>query len=281
MKPHRIKAVVLRHTYEVLRNANHITYMVYWPVVNIAVWGFFTLYLRHGDRLQPGVLSCLLGAVILWGLFNAFQRDMAVGFLEELWSRNLVGLFASPLSVSEYVTGLIVVTLAKAMVGLSVGALIAWLFYHYDMFPMLPMLFPFILNLVLFAVAMGIVVTGLIFRYTTKFQGMAWSFAVILMPLSCLFYPLKSLPCFLRPIASILPTTQSFEGMREAIESGAFSAVYFRSGLELNLIYFTFAIVFFRWMLEAARSRGLLVKMEGGNRLIHKWQPATKRVAAK
>jgi hypothetical protein len=138
MKPYRIRGVILRHAYEVRRNANHITYMVYWPVVNIAVWGFFTLYLRHGDRLRPGVISCLLGAVILWGMFNAFQRDMAVGFLEELWSRNLVSLFASPLTISEYVTGLIIVTLAKAMVGLIVESLIAWLFYHYDIFPILP-----------------------------------------------------------------------------------------------------------------------------------------------
>lgn len=262
MKLYRIRSVILRHTYEVRRNANHITYMVYWPVVNILVWGFFTLYLRHGDRLQPGILSCLLGAVILWGLFNAFQRDMAVGFLEELWSRNLVSLFASPLSVSEYVTGLIIVTLAKAMVGLFVEALIAWLFYHYDIFPALPTLFPFILNLALFALTMGIVVTGLIFRYTTKFQAMAWSFAGILMPLSCVFYPLSSLPGFLRPIASILPTTHSFEGMREAIEKGGFSAFHFKWGLGLNVVYFIFAIVFFRWMFESARSRGLLVKME-------------------
>src|ERR1700684_2310720 len=164
VKLYRIRSVILRHTYEVIHNANHITYMVYWPVVNILVWGFFTLYLRHGDALKPGVVSCLLGAVILWGLFNAFQRDMAVGFLEELWSRNLVSLFASPLSVSEYVTGLIVVTLAKAVIGLIVESLIALLFYHYNIFPTMPMLLPFILNLVLFAVAMGIIVTGLIFR---------------------------------------------------------------------------------------------------------------------
>jgi ABC-2 type transport system permease protein len=262
MKLYRIKSVVLRHTYEVRRNANHITYMIYLPVVNILVWGFFTLYLRHGDRLQPGILSCLLGAVILWGLFNTFQRDMAVGFLEELWSRNLVSLFASPLTVSEYVTGLIVITLAKAMIGLSVEAVIAWLFYHYDIFPMLPTLIPYILNLVLFALAMGIVVTGLIFRYTTRFQAMAWSFAGILMPLSCVFYPLSSLPSFLRGTASILPTTQSFEGMRQVIQSGGFSVSHFKSGLELNIVYFVFAIAFFKRMFEAARSRGLLVKME-------------------
>jgi ABC-2 type transport system permease protein len=262
MKPYRIKAVIRRHAYEVRRNANHITYMVYWPLVNIAVWGFFTLYLRHGDRLQPGVVNCLLGAVILWGLFNAFQRDMAVGFLEELWSRNLVGLFASPLTVSEYVTGLIIVTLAKAIVSLAVGSLVAWLFYHYDIFPVLLTLFPFILNLVLFALTIGVAVTGLIFRYTTKFQAMAWSFAGLLMPPSCVFYPLSSLPRSLRPIAAILPTTHSFEGMRKAIETGGFSTSHFKSGLELNLIYFILAIFFFRWMFESAKSRGLLVKME-------------------
>jgi ABC-2 type transport system permease protein len=127
---------------------------------------------------------------------------------------------------------------------------------------MLPRLIPFILNLALFALAMGIMVTGLIFRYTTKFQAMAWSFAGILMPLSCVFYPLSSLPSFLRPIAAILPTTQSFEGMREVIERGGFSVSHFRLGLGLNVIYFIFAIFFFRWMFEAARSRGLLVKME-------------------
>jgi ABC-2 type transport system permease protein len=262
MKPYRIRAVILRHAYEVYHNANHVTYMVYWPVVNIVVWGFFTLYLRHGDRLQPGVISCLLGAVILWGLFNAFQRDMAVGFLEELWSRNLVSLFGSPLSVSEYVTGLIIVTLAKAMIGLIVESLIACFFYHYNIFPMVPALIPFILNLALFALTMGIVITGLIFRYTTKFQAMAWSFAGLLMPLSCVFYPLSSLPGFLRPMASVLPTTHSFEGMREVIARGSFSIVDFKWGLELNMIYLIFAIVFFRWMFESARSRGLLVKME-------------------
>jgi ABC-2 type transport system permease protein len=262
MKPYRIKAVILRHAYEVYHNANHITYMVYWPIVNIVVWGFFTLYLRHGDRLRPGVISCLLGAVILWGLFNAFQRDMAVGFLEELWSRNLVSLFASPLSVTEYLTGLLIITFAKALIGLIVESLIACLFYHYNIFPMLVTLIPFILNLALFALTMGIVISGLIFRYTTKFQAMAWSFAGILMPLSCVFYPLSSLPSFLRPMASILPTTHSFEGMREAIERGGFSNTHFNWGLGLNMIYLIFAVLFFRSMFEAARSRGLLVKME-------------------
>ena len=154
-------------------------------------------------------------------------------------------------------------TLAKAMVGLIVESLIAWLFYHYNIFPMLPELIPFILNLALFALTMGIVVTGLIFRYTTKFQAMAWSFAGILMPLSCVFYPLSSLPVLPAPDwprYSQLLTHSKVCG--RLLKEAAFRHRISNRGLELNVIYFIFAVVFFRWMFEAARSRGLLVKME-------------------
>ncbi|HUA33405.1 MAG TPA: ABC transporter permease [Candidatus Binataceae bacterium] len=261
MRMHRIVAIIVRHLYEIRRNANHVTNMIYWPIMNIMVWGFFTIYLRR-DAMRPGLVSCLLGAVILWGLFNGFQRDMAVGFLDELWSRNLVNLFASPLSVPEYVTGLVAVNAIKVMIGVAFEAVIAWMFYHFNIFPMLPQFVPFILNLALFALAIGVAVTGLIFRYTTKFQTLAWSFAGVLMPLSCVFYPLDALPGFLRPIAWLLPTTHSFEGMRQIITRGEFSIAHFNWGLALNFCYFGLAMIFFSAMFESAKQRGLLVKME-------------------
>ena len=159
-------------------------------------------------------------------------------------------------------TGLIIVTVAKAMIGLIVESLIAWLFYRYDIFPMLPKLIPFILNLALFALTIGIAVTGLIFRYTTKFQAMAWSFAGILMPLSCVFYPLSSLPSFLRPLAATLPTTHALKVCEKLLKEAGSRHRISNRGSELNVMYFILAVGFFRWMFEAARSRGLLVKME-------------------
>ncbi len=175
----------------------------------------------------------MLGAIILWGLFFAIQRDMAVGFLDELWSRNLVNLFSTPLScVSEYMAGLIAaVNLLKAMIRDDGGGwLIAWACYAFDIFPALPAMLPYMLNLMLFALALGIIITGLIFRYTTKIQGLAWSFAGLLMPLSCVLYPLKSLPTYLRPVAWMLPTTHSFEGMRQVLAGGGFSPRHFGMG---------------------------------------------------
>jgi hypothetical protein len=46
MKTHRMKAVIMRHAYEIRRNVDRVTDMVYWPVLDIIIWGFFTIYLR-------------------------------------------------------------------------------------------------------------------------------------------------------------------------------------------------------------------------------------------
>jgi ABC-2 type transport system permease protein len=236
--------------------------MLYWPVQNIVVWGFFTVYLARDNHLQPGVVSFFLGAAILWGMFYAFQRDLATGFLEELWSRNLVNLFSTPLSISEYLTGLIIVTLLKAMIGMLAAGLTAWVCYAYNIFPQFAELIPFMLNLSLFALATGVMIIGLIVRYTTRIQTLAWSFAGLLMPFSCVFYPLSSLPEYLHPIAWVLPTTHSFEGMRQAIAGRGFSMLHFGWGITLDAIYYALAILIFHKMFESACSRGLLVKLE-------------------
>lgn len=262
MKYHRIAAVVQRHYYEARRNVDRITDMIYWPVLDIIVWGFFTTYLTRANRLEPDLVSFLLGAAILWGLFYAFQRDMAVGFLDELWSRNLINLFSTPLSVGEYVTGLIFVNFLKALIGFAAASAVAWFFYAFNILPVMVAFLPYLANLILFALSLGVFITGLIFRYTTRIQGLAWSFAGLLQPVSCVFYPITALPGVLRGVAWMLPTSHSFEGMREVLAGRGFSPEHFWLGLGLNAAYFVIAVFFFRWIFEKARSRGLLVKLE-------------------
>jgi ABC-2 type transport system permease protein len=258
----RITGVVMRHAFEARRNFDRITDMLYWPILDIVVWGFFTLYIRADGGRAAGIASFVLAAVILWGMFYAFQRDMAVGFLDELWSRNLINLFSTPLTVGEYMTGLLFVNFLKASVSLVAAATVAWIAYAFDIFPMLPKFVPFMACLVLFAFAIGIAITGLIFRFTTKVQAFAWSFAGLLLPFSCVFYPLKSLPRVLQPIAWVLPTTHAFEGMRQVLAGGGFSPMHFWWGMGLNMGYFIVAVGFFRTIFESARNRGLLVKLE-------------------
>lgn len=262
MKIHRINAVIVRQLYEARRNFDRLTDMVWWPVLDIILWGFFTLYLTHGKGLQPSIVSLMLGAAILWTMFYSFQRDMAVGFIDELWSRNLINLFSTPLTVSEYMVGLIIVNLLKVMFGLVASSAIAWAAYSFDILPWLPKFIPYMANLLLFALALGIAITGMIFRYTTKIQTLAWSFAGLLMPVSCIFYPISSLPKWLQTVAWMMPTAHSFEGMRDVMAGKGFSPLHFWWGAGLNVVYFALAIAFFIWIFEKARNRGLLVKQE-------------------
>jgi ABC-2 type transport system permease protein len=262
MKAHRIVAVMTRHAYEARRNVDRVTDMIYWPVLDIMMWGFFTTYLGHGLGMQPDVIKFVLSAIIIWGLFYSFQRDLAVGFLDELWSRNLINLFSTPLTISEYMTGLICINVAKALVGVGAASLLALAAYQFNIFPWLPAFVPYLINLILFAFALGIMITGLIFRYTTKIQSLAWSFAGLLAPISCVLYPVKSLPPWLRAIAWTLPTTHSFEGMRQLLAGGGFNPHHFWYGLVLNVFYFSLAIGIFKIVFAAAQNRGLLVKLE-------------------
>ena len=262
MKVHRINAVILRHVYESQRNFDRVVDMIWWPVLDIVMWGFFTVYLSHNNRLQPNTVSCLLGGIILWGTFYSFQRDMAVGFIDELWCRNLINLFSTPLTLAEYMAGLLTVCLMKVMVGLIAASAIAWAAYSFDILPWLPEFIPYMANLLLFALALGIAITGMIFRYTTKVQALAWGFAGLLMPVSCVMYPMSSLPSWLQGIAWVMPTAHSFEGMRGILNGEGFSPLHFWWGVGLNVIYFAVAIVFFVWIFEKARNRGLLVKQE-------------------
>jgi ABC-2 type transport system permease protein len=262
MKLHRVNAVIARHVYESRRNFDRVVDTLWWPVLDIVMWGFFSIYLTHGKGLQPSFISMMLGAAILWTMFYSFQRDMAVAFIDDLWCRNLINLFSTPLMLSEYMAGIIVVCILKVMIGLTAASAIAWAAYSFDVLPWLPKFIPYIANLLIFSLAVGIAITGMIFRYSTKIQALAWGFAGLLMPVSCIFYPISSLPKWLQDIAWMMPMAHSFEGMRQVLAGKGFSPLHFWWGAGLNVAYFAMAIVFFGWIFEKARSKGLLVKQE-------------------
>ena len=119
MRLYRIEAVILRHMYELRHKTNHLINTVYFPVVNIIMWGFLTIYLTNHQGLQPGLISCSSG--------ESFCGDFSMGsnvtwdrdFLEEVWTRNHINLFSSPLNVAEYIYALMSVNLIKAIIGLA------------------------------------------------------------------------------------------------------------------------------------------------------------------
>ena len=100
MKWHRIEALFIRHMYLYKRSVPRIMDIFYWPVMELLLWGFISLYL---DKLNIGgfnAITVLLGAIIFWDLLNQSQRAVSIAFLEDVWERNLLNIFISPVTVN-------------------------------------------------------------------------------------------------------------------------------------------------------------------------------------
>lgn len=262
MKVHRVAAIIRRQAYETYRNFDRLIDIVYWPVISLVVWGFLSLYVSQNTYPGSGVVSFILGAVILWGLFYSFQRDMAMGFLDELWARNLLNLFVTPLSIWEYVLGLTIVNTVKVTIAFAASSSIAFIFYHFNIFSLSLQFVPFLLPLLIFGLALGFFITAIILRYTTKIQTLAWSLAGLIEPVSCVYYPLATLPHSLQVVAWLLPTTHIFEGMRRILTGGEFPWQHWWWGVWLSVGYFGLAVLFFAWIFEVTKRRGLLVRLD-------------------
>jgi ABC-2 type transport system permease protein len=260
VKLFRVQAVILRQVFEARHNLDRLADMLYWPIVDVLLWGFMSIYLGQQGQAKPGAVNFLLGTAILWGMFRNFQRDFANSVLSEIWARNFIGLFATPLTIPEFCLGLILVNILKLAVGLGAAGLVAWLFYSFNLFVFLPALVLQLSILLLFGLAIGIIVTGLILRYTTHVQTLSWSITGLIMPFSCIFYPLAALPTSARPVALALPTTHAFEGMREVLAGMPPSGGHLLAGYLLDFVYLGAAAAVFVALFRSAASRGLLVK---------------------
>lgn len=262
MRPHRINAIILHYWYHSKRSLPRLMDVFYWPTMELILWGFVSRFLEKTELNVPGVAAFLLGGVILWGVFTTSQHDVTIAFLEDIWYRNIINLFVSPLTIAEYLMGGIIVGLIKTFVIIGYVSALAGVFYHFNLFTLGFPLIPFIANLFLFGIAAGIFISAVIFRYGTETQILAFSLGFLLQPISAVFYPLSVLPSFLQPIAWAIPTTHVFEGMRGVIAGGGFSVPRFWWALGLNVVYLVAASLFYAHMFKRVKELGLISKVE-------------------
>lgn len=262
MKLHRIKALIIRHLYLYRRSVPRIMDVVYWPLTDLLVWGFFSLYLQKGGLGYINAVSVLLGALIFWDLLNQSQRAISVSFLEDVWERNLLNIFVTPLKVSEFLTATVIIGIIRiGLIGAFMGIL-SFLFYKFNIFQFGFYLIPFVANLLLFGWALGILTTGIILRFGTQAQILAFGFIMIIQPFSAVFYPVSALPKSLQLIANFIPTTHVFEGMRAVLSGNGFPAQSLALAFLMNLIYLTLSLLFFFYMFKRAKVKGLLLKLD-------------------
>ena len=261
MKLHRIVALIARHLYLYRRSLPRIMEIFYWPFLDLVIWGFITLYLARHQSEVPGFVTFFLGALILWDMLFRSHQGITISFLEELWARNLMNLFASPLKPGEFLAATMVMSIFKVACVSIVMTLCALLFYSYNVLAIGLWLIPFVVNLVLTGWAIGVFTTSLIMRFGQEAEVLAWSMVFLFQPISCVFYPMEVLPGWLQPVAWANPAAHIFEGMRAVLGGGGIPSVSLAWAVSLNGLLLAAVIAWFYRTFAYCKDQGLLVRV--------------------
>jgi len=257
----RIWAMAMRYLYLLKNSWIRIFELAYWPVMQMIMWGFMTKFLLESGQPVLRAAGMLIAAVLLWDVMFRSNIGVAVSFLEEMWSRNLAQLFASPLRPWEWGVSLLFISLVRTLIGVAPAALLAIPLYEYSIFEMGLPLIAFFANLMIFGGAVGLAVSALVLRYGLGAESLAWVGIFLVAPISGIYYPIATLPDWLQTIAWLLPSAHVFEGMRSVLADGVFRTDLFMAAVGLNIVYMAICTAIFLLMFRIARIRGLLLQV--------------------
>lgn len=257
----RIAAMVRRYVYLMRGSWPRLIELVYWPAMQIILWGFISEFLRGQSRGLVATSFALLAGVLLWDVMFRGQLGVSVVFFEELYSRNLGHLFASPLRPHELMAALLVISFLRTVLGAGAAALLALWLYHYSIFTLGLPLVAFFSNLLVMGWSIGLLVSGLVLRYGLGAESLAWAGIFAIAPLSGIYYPVSVLPVWLQPIAHALPASYVFDGMRTVLFTGRFDLRAFATAALLNLVYLVLGAASFLGFFRVARRRGFLLNL--------------------
>jgi ABC-2 type transport system permease protein len=256
----RIAAMVLRYWYLLRYSWPRVLELIYWPTVQLLMWGFLQLYLSQTTSQFAAAGGVLIGAVLLWDILFRGQIGFSISFLEEMWARNLGHLMISPLRPGEFVAALMAMSVIRVLVGLTPVIFLAIALFQFSIFDLGLPLAGFFASLIMTSWAVGLVVIGLVLRNGLGAESLAWSLIFLLLPICSVYYPVSVLPKWLQWVALSLPPTYVFEGMRAILLDGVFRADYLAIALALNGVYLGLALALFFRLLRAARMSGALLQ---------------------
>ncbi len=235
----------------------------FWPTMTLLLWGFVSKYLQESNFSgSVNIVTVLLGAIIFWEVLSEGQHSLSVAFLEDIWEKNLLNIFVTPLKLSEFLTSTALLGIIRVFLVSAVMAVVAFFAYSFNLFSIGFYVIPFAFNLIFFGWILGLLITAIILRFGTSAQMLAFGIMFLIQPFTAVFYPVSILPKYIQYISYCLPSTYVFEGLRSVINLGIFSSSYFLIALGLNIIYLALSLWFFYRMFARVKENGSLSKMD-------------------
>lgn len=263
MNPLHVSGIFYRNIVLIRRSVPKLFGLFGFVTVALLLWGFITLWvqtLAETDARADFVLL-ILSAFIFWSLFDLSQRSFGISFLEEVWSRNVINLFASPVKLSEMILGFVLVGVAQSLLAFFYITSLAFLLYALNIWNLGLYIIPFFVNILVFGWALGVVTIGLVVRFGPSADILAFFIPFLVLPFSAVYYPISIFPLILQKVTFILPTRHMFEGMRTVITEGIMPLDNVFWASTLNVVCVILAFLFLYWMLRLARIKGYLSRL--------------------
>jgi ABC-2 type transport system permease protein len=256
MNSSRIFGVFMRYFYVAKKGIHQLSDLFYWPLVDILLWGLSSFWIQRESHVDALPLILMTG-LIFWQIAWRGSVDISVSLLQEFWHRNLVNLFSTPLKISEWIAGLLLVSFCKLIITISFGTLMVYLLFSLNVFTVGWAFIPFAASLLVFGWSLSFLSSSMIIYWGSKVEMFAWMIAFLFAPFSAVFYPLHVLPTWAQMIAHCIPTTYIFEGMRSILATKIFPWREFGISTALNLIYLSLSIWIFNCVFQKTRKKGL------------------------
>ena len=257
----RIYGLFLRHFYLITRSFPRVLDLIYWPSIQITLWGFISNFFASHTTYYNNAVGVILTCAILYDFLFRTSIGFNMLFLEEIWSRNFTNLFIAPIKIGEIIISLIITALIRALIGLIPAILLTSPLFGISILDLGIHLFLLFLSLYLFGITLGILVSAGLLRFGPSFENIAWSTMFLLAPFGCIYYPIEILPNFFQTIAYMLPLVYIFEEARNILINNSVNFENIINAFILNGIYLFLAISLFYYSFSKARKKGTLINI--------------------
>lgn len=257
MSVHRIYGLILRYLFTFRHSWDRVSDAFYWPLLDIFLWGLTSQFIKSFSPGASIYVLMILSALLFWIIVWRTQNEISVNLMVELWDKNMINIFGSPLKFSEWITSFITIGILKTILSLSFASAVAYMLYKVHIFKVGFYLIPFAILLVMSGWVISFTISSFVLRYGSRIQTLTWTTIWAVSPFSAVYYPINILPQWAQTVSYFFPTSYVFEGMREVLATGYLDWNKVYISFALNSIYLAISLILLKRSFDNSFERGL------------------------
>ena len=221
-----IWAIVIRYTRVWQKDPNLLLAGLYWPLLDILIWGFLGTWIAQSqtEQLHNYKMVALLG-ILLWQFIARGCNAICMMICEEIWAKNVVNLFSLPLRIAFW------------------DLLSTFLIFAPPLF--------------FCGIWIGFTCLQIIVSLGKSGIEVGYIFAWFMLPFSGAYYPIDILPAWGQTFSSYLPMSYVFAGVREYLVYQHDPTPFLIKGYFLSILYATCSILLFIYAFNRSKKNGL------------------------